>query len=136
MAEDDANPLLSDKKFDYAPIQTIFKAPATKFREDGKDVMENVTISIEKFESAPDVLLNVRMPNKCIAFGGKLIENITTARFVSSGTKNVGLTKIFKSGVNEGQPAFSSVKIQFKDDVTGDQFKKEVDKLAKTEKLA
>jgi hypothetical protein len=45
-AEDDANPSLSTGKYDYVQTQVHFKESANKFREGGKDTLDNITISI------------------------------------------------------------------------------------------
>jgi hypothetical protein len=88
--------------------------------------MENIVISIEKFETSEDRFLYVRMPNKCIAFSGKFMKNFTEHRILNNSVKNFEIKKLLLVRENV-QPVFVKVKIQFKEESVGERFKKAVE---------
>ena len=67
------------------------------------------------------------MPNKCIAFCGKFLKNITEVRVINNSKKNVEVKKILLCGENAGKVELAVVRIGFKDDSIGEKFLKEVE---------
>jgi len=70
------------------------------------------------------------MANKCVAFTAVVVPKVTEVRKLASGPKNLELTKLMVRGAKN---ELILVRVQFKDEETGNRFFREVESVVKGE---
>ena len=66
----------------------LFKDTA-KFRQTGKETLENVTVSIEKLPQSKSVYFFVRLANKSIIFTATILQKTTEVRILNNSSRNL-----------------------------------------------
>jgi hypothetical protein len=86
---------------------------------------------LEQFSDNPTVYLFIRMANKVIGFSGRLLPKATQIRVLNNSSKNIEISKILECGENVKSPELCLLKLQFRDEQSGQKFKNEVDNILK-----
>ena len=93
-----------------------------KLRKGNEQMRENVTLSVEKHPNNSNLLIYVRMQNKCIYFYGSYLPKATEVCEITPGSYlNISIKKLMIT--KDNKPTLELVKIKFKDEKSGKSFK-------------
>ena len=120
---DHCDPSKSTGNYEYVQGEVLFKQVANKFRVEQGELIETVTVSLERFEGRKGAFLFVRLANKTLLFTGILVGSVSSMLKINDSSRNVELSGLLE--VKGGMPSgLSKVKIQFREEADGEAFEK------------